>query len=190
MIEPDSIDLQSAPTASLPHLDSNPQPDSIELSTADLTTRSVHNYPQSIQPDPIDRDKPIKPDPIDPDPTNPQSPTNPNLIDSDSNPRSNQIEPLGADLIIRSAHDRDKPIQPDPIDPDYPSLRYFKKLSLDQKLQLTEQQIQEIRLSRFPLIEGCSVRPFDRYHVHGADRGIITEIQPWGVVRFVESESR
>ena len=39
----------------------------------------------------------------------------------------------------------------------------------------------EIRLSRFPLRTGSIIRPRDKYHVHGADRGVVTQIQPWGI---------
>ena len=205
-IEPElEEDLFSAPIHSQPSttpnsvdLGTNPRFSKIEPPGADLITRSAHNYPQSIQPDPTDRDESIQPDPIeppgvdltirsvhnrdksiepDPDPKEDlsldridlQSAPTASLPNLDSNSQPDPIELSTADLTSRSYSDQK------------PTLKYFKSLSLDQKLQLTEQQIQEIRLSRFPLIEKCLVRPFDKYHVHGADRGIVTQIQPWGV---------
>jgi hypothetical protein len=134
-------------------------------------------------PDPTDRDKSIESDPIypdpdpDPDPIHPQLPTIPNLIKSGIESLSSQIQLAPVDLTSRSCKDREQSIEPDPD----PSLKYFTSLSLEQKLKLTAQEIKEIRLSDLPLVEGCLVRPFDIYHVHGADRGIVKEIQPWGV---------
>ena len=71
------IDSQSA----LLDLDISYQADSIKPPGADLVTRSTHNYPQ-----------PIYPNPTNPDPIQPQSPTNPNFIDSDSNPQSPEFD--------------------------------------------------------------------------------------------------
>ena len=224
LIDPDLIDLQSASAVSLPNLDSNSQADSIEPPGANLIIRSVHNYPQPIQPNPTDQDKSIQPiqpiqqDPIEPDSiqsdpiqlnpiqlnpiqlnpiqlnsldrdksiepdlsrnqTYTQSPTISNSFDLDIDPQPNQIELFKADLTSRSTYNQNRPIE---LDPDYPSLKYFKKLLLEQKLKLTYQQLTEIRLSRFQLTKGSIVRPRDIYHVHGDDRGTITQIQPWGV---------
>ena len=162
-IEPDSIHSQSSLVSDLPNFDTSYQTDPIEPPEADLESRSVHDQDKSIKPNP-DPEEDLSLDRIDL-----QSAPTVSLPNLDSNPQPDPIEPSTADLTSRLYSDQK------------PTLKYFKSLSLDQKLQLTEQQIQEIRLSRFPLIEGCFVRPFDKYHVHGADRGIVIEIQAWGV---------
>ena len=53
---PDPIHSQSAPILPLPNLDSNPQSDSIELSTADLTSRSTYDWDRLIELDPEQKD--------------------------------------------------------------------------------------------------------------------------------------
>jgi hypothetical protein len=174
------IDLSSALTSDLPnlniHLRSNQiEPDPIHLQSA-LPNFSTSHQPDLIEPfsDPID---PALVEDLSPDPIHLQSPTTPNLIDSDANPRFDRIEPSVADLISRPLRDRDKSIASDPR----PSLKKFMSLSLEEKLKLTAQDLREMRLSDLPLIEGCFVRLQDTYHVHGADRGIVTEIYDWGV---------
>ena len=173
-----SIDLQSAP----PNFNTNPQPDSIESPTANLFRNPVHDdRDKSIEPDLIE---PF-PDPVDlapekdlsPDQTYSQLPTASNLIDSDSDSRSNQIELAHGQPTNRSVHDRDKLIASDLK----PSVKKFMSLSLEQKLKLTGQDLREMRLSDLPLVEGCFVRLQDIHHAHGNDRGIVTEIHDWDV---------
>lgn len=173
------IDLPSALTLDLPdldvHLRSNQiEPDSIHLQSA-LPNFSTSHQPDLIEPfsDLID---PALVEDLSPDPIHSQLPTTPNLIDSDIDPRSNQIEPAHGQPTNRSVHDRDKSIAS-----VKPSVKKFMSLSLEAKLKLTAQELREMRLSDLPLVEGCLVRPRDTHYVHGDDQGIVTQIQAWGV---------
>lgn len=46
---------------------------------------------------------------------------------------------------------------------------------------LKRRQRHSIEQNRLILHQGCSVRPVDRFHVHGSHTGIVTAIESWGV---------
>ena len=46
---------------------------------------------------------------------------------------------------------------------------------------LKRSQRRSIEQNRLILHQGCSVRPVDRFHVHGSHTGIVTAIEKWGV---------
>ena len=122
--------IESIRTYDLIDLDINPQPDSIEPaleedlssdpinsdsiepSGADLSNRPSHDRFISIDPDP-DSSHPVLIEP-DPDLINLQSA----LPNFDTSYQTDQIEPPGADLITRSAHNHPQSIELDPIEPD------------------------------------------------------------------------